>query len=66
MEEITSQRKSELDKYFHPVPQIVYKLPDPKSVSSFSEVWMKNQDGSYHVYKMVAGAWINTAKNLTE
>ena len=66
MPEISSQHKSELDKYYHPAPQIVYKLPDPKSVSSFSEVWLKNQDGSYHTYKMVGGQWINTAKNLKE
>jgi hypothetical protein len=65
MSKLDSQNISELERYFHPKAQVVDKLPDVKSVKDFAEVYRKNTDGTYNSYKMIAGKWINTAKNLT-
>jgi hypothetical protein len=66
MSEISSQHKSELDKYYHPKPALVHKLPNPKEVSDFSKVFIKNSDGTYNIHEMVSGVWVTTATNVKQ
>lgn len=47
----------ELKNHFYPKPEIVKTLPNPKTVSEFKEVYIKQTDGSYVTYKMLDGSW---------
>lgn len=48
----------ELKNYFYPKPEIVKSLPNPKTVSEFKTVYIKQTDGTYKQYKMLNGTWI--------
>jgi hypothetical protein len=47
----------ELKLYFNPKPEIVKVLPDPRTVSEFKTVFIKQNDGSYKEYRMLNGSW---------
>lgn len=64
MKKLNSQDLSEFNRYYHPVPQVATKLPDPKSVRDFAECWIKNSTGKHDSYKMVSGEWKKTGSNL--
>ena len=65
MVNLDSNKRAELDTSYHPKSEIVEKLPDPKTVRDMTEVFIKNQDGTYNKYQMVQGVWIRTGVNLT-
>jgi hypothetical protein len=48
----------ELRNYFSPKQEIVKVLPDPKTVSDFKTVYIKQSDGTYKQYKMLNGTWV--------
>ena len=50
----------ELKNHFYPKPEIVKTLPDPKTVSEFKVVNIKQDDGSYVEHKMLNGSWVKT------
>lgn len=54
---LTKQDMTEYDRYYNPVPQVVDKLPDVKSVRDYTEVLIKQSDGSIKSYKMIQGQW---------
>jgi len=64
MDKLKSKDTTELDRYYHPIPQICAKLPDPKSVRDFSECWVPVANGKHDSYKMVQGSWKKTGSNL--
>lgn len=55
---LDSNTVAEFDRYFSPKTYLVDSLPDPKIVRDFSEVYMKNSQGTYDVYRMVEGSWV--------
>lgn len=50
----------ELKNHFYPKPEIVKTLPNPKTVSEFKVVNIKQDDGSYVEHKMLNGTWVKT------
>lgn len=44
-------------EYFAPKPEIVTSLPNPRGIENFKEVFIKQSDGTYNLYKMINGRW---------
>lgn len=64
MSKLNRQHISEFDRYFTPKPAIVTTLPNVKDVRDFTEVFIKNTDGTYASHKMIAGKWIKTGDGI--
>ena len=47
----------QLREYLAPKPEIVTSLPNPRGIENFKEVFVKQSDGSYKMYKMLGGSW---------
>lgn len=54
---LNSEQIAEQGKYFHPIPQIVTKLPKASEVKDKAQVMIKQTDGTYIKYQMLGGSW---------